>query len=146
MRVNIYAEEMTDKIEIISKTIDGQDFTGLRFWLHLPVTLPSGDQVSGPFIHHLGDDDSSAVTFWGKQGLHALLRKALKALDEHYCGGWEEMMRDALQYLVTQHEEFTACYTPPPELENVFAEIGEVAQRAAAVLRKLDAAEEGEDA
>jgi hypothetical protein len=30
MRVNVYAEEMTDRIEIISKEIDGHKFTGLR--------------------------------------------------------------------------------------------------------------------
>jgi hypothetical protein len=42
MRVNIYAEEMTDRIEIIHKTIDGQDFTGLRFYLELPVTVNGG--------------------------------------------------------------------------------------------------------
>jgi len=36
MRVNIYAEEMTDRIEIIGKEIDGHRFTGLRFYLELP--------------------------------------------------------------------------------------------------------------
>ncbi|HXQ34811.1 MAG TPA: hypothetical protein VN843_12430, partial [Anaerolineales bacterium] len=38
----------------------------------------------GPFIHRPGDDDSSAVTFWGKQDLRNLLRKALDLLDRHY--------------------------------------------------------------
>ena len=33
MRVNVYAEELTDRIEIVSKEIDGQTFTGLRFYL-----------------------------------------------------------------------------------------------------------------
>ena len=84
MRVNIYAEETTQRVEIISKTIDGQVFTGLRFYLELPVTQPDGEQVSGPFIHHPGDDDSSAVTFWGKKDLRALLYKAQDALDAHY--------------------------------------------------------------
>jgi hypothetical protein len=104
MRVNVYAEEMTDRIEIIGKEIDGHTFTGLRFYLELPVTvggrhphthrqeggevfppisgIPS--QVSGPFIHRPGDDDSSAVTFWGKRDLREVLRKALAMLDEHY--------------------------------------------------------------
>lgn len=95
MRVNIYAEEMTDRLEIISKTIEGQDFTGLRFYLELPVTLPPGChspsgaelyQARGPFNHHPGDDDSAAVTFWGKRDLREVLRKALAMLDAHYEG------------------------------------------------------------
>lgn len=74
MRVNVYAEEMTDRVEIISKEIDGHRFTGLRFYLELPCTIPDGTQdsgqrnVSGPFIHRPGDDDSAAVTFWGCPG------------------------------------------------------------------------------
>jgi len=94
MRVNIYAEEMTDRIEIIGKEIDGHRFTGLRFYLELPVTtnaravaeknaLPVNEQ--GPFIHRPGDDDSAAVTFWGKRDLRDMLRKALAELDAHYA-------------------------------------------------------------
>lgn len=113
MRVNVYAEEMTDRIEIISKVIEGQTFTGLRFYLELPVTMrgppdpqtarltASNDsvrmgeqmrgsfghisQVAGPFIHHPGDDDSAAVTFWGKRDLREMLRLAMLALDSHYA-------------------------------------------------------------
>lgn len=84
MRVNIYAEEMTDRIEIIAKEIEGDSFTGLRFYLYLPTTLPDGTQAQGPFIHRPGDDDSSAVTFWGKRDLRKVLRQALAMLDEHY--------------------------------------------------------------
>jgi hypothetical protein len=85
MRVNIYAEEMTDRISIISKEIEGQTFTGLRFYLELPVTMPSGGHTRGPFLHHPGDDDySAAVTFWGKRDLREVLRKALALLDKHY--------------------------------------------------------------
>lgn len=92
MRVNIYAEEMTDRLEIITKEIDGHKFTALRFYLELPCTVPDYEQrnssatvnVSGPFIHRPGDDDSAAVTFWGKQDLRVLLQKALTMLDEHY--------------------------------------------------------------
>jgi hypothetical protein len=91
MRVNVYAEEMTDRIEIISKEIDGRNFTGLRFYLYLPVTkfdvhtqkIPE-QQVRGPFVHRIGDDDSAAVTFWGKRDLRRMLRKAIEMLDEHY--------------------------------------------------------------
>lgn len=84
MRVNIYAEEMTDRVEIISKEIDGQAFTGLRIYLELPATV-GGQQYQGPFMHRPGDDDSSAVTFWGKRDLREVLRKALVLLDEHYA-------------------------------------------------------------
>ena len=101
MRVNIYAEEMTDRIEIIGKEIDGHTFTGLRFYLELPVSLVDyGEghtryatkedrhgvvQYKGAFIHRPGDDDSAAVTFWGKRDLREVLRQALALLDEHYA-------------------------------------------------------------
>ena len=93
MRVNVYAEEMTDRVEIISKEIDGTRFTGVRFYLYLPATVPMVDgagkpktmQAQGPFIHREGDDDSAAVTFWGKKDLRSVLIKALKMLDEHYA-------------------------------------------------------------
>lgn len=84
MRVNVYAEEMTERIEIISKDIKGQRFTGLRLYLELPATV-NGQQYQGPFMHHPGDDDSSAVTFWGKRDLRKVLRMALAKLDEHYA-------------------------------------------------------------
>jgi hypothetical protein len=85
VRVNIYAEEMTDRLEIFAKTVEGREFTALRFYLELPVTIgKNGEHVSGPFMHRPGDDDSSAITFWGKQDLRTLLRKALTMLDEHY--------------------------------------------------------------
>lgn len=84
MRVNVYAEEMTDRIEIIGKEIDGHRFTGLRFYLELPATGPDGTQHQGPFVHRPGDDDSSAVTFWGKRDLRAVLLRALRMLDDHY--------------------------------------------------------------
>jgi hypothetical protein len=106
MRVNVYAEEMTQRVEIISKVVEGAAFTGLRFYLELPVTVGgSGSQhrsiegplvfppvtgeiaqIAGPFVHRPGDDDSSAVTFWGKRDLRLLLRRALAMLDEHYEG------------------------------------------------------------
>ena len=104
MRVNIYAEEMTDKIEIIGKKIDGHTFTGVRFYLELPASFihtgthagakrpanaadtEQATQYQAPFIHRPGDDDSSAVTFWGKRDLREVLRKALTMLDAHYEG------------------------------------------------------------
>lgn len=86
MRVNIYAEEMTDRVELICKvTPDGEFVVGVRFWLELPATVGSA-QVRGPFIHREGDDDTSAVTFWGKRELRRCLIKALRLLDEAPIG------------------------------------------------------------
>jgi hypothetical protein len=97
MRVNVYAEEMTERVEIIAKEIDGQKFTGLRLYLELPATETlhtvgnhehveetTTRQVRGPFMHRPGDDDSAAVTFWGKRDLRGVLRLMLTKLDEHY--------------------------------------------------------------
>lgn len=86
MRVNVYAEEMTDKVELIEKTTKDGTFVGVRFWLELPVTARVGDairQTAGPFMHHDGDNDSAAVTFWGKAQLKVALRKALELLEAH---------------------------------------------------------------
>lgn len=88
MRVNVYAEEMTDRVEIISKEIEGQKFTGLRLYLELPVT-ENGKQISGPFMHHPGDDDSAAITFWGKKDLRQVLNIMMGALDKHYGEPYE---------------------------------------------------------
>lgn len=97
MRVNIYAEEMPDepRLEIIDKIVEGHKFTALRIYLELPVTkriveqthagpVLKDVQVQGPFIHRPGDDDSAAITFWGKRDLRVMLRRALELLDEHY--------------------------------------------------------------
>ena len=85
MRVNVYAEELTSRVEIIGKEIDGHTYTGVRFYLELPSTDPiTGKQHSGPFLHRPGDDDSSAVTFWGKRDMQLVLAKALDLLGEHY--------------------------------------------------------------
>lgn len=104
MRVNVYAEEMTDKVELIEKTTKDGTFVGVRFWLELPVTIGGGAEpvqsgpgaghvfppipgkpahLAGPFMHHPGDDDSAAVTFWGKAQLKVALRKALELLENH---------------------------------------------------------------
>jgi hypothetical protein len=90
VRVNIYAEEMTDKVELITKTTKDGEFVGVRFWLELPATVPvagstTGEEqhVRGPFMHHPDDNDSAAVTFWGKAQLKVALRKALELLEAH---------------------------------------------------------------
>lgn len=103
MRVNIYAEEMTDRIEIIEKVIDGNKFEALRFYLYLPttyyigadgkpypadkggMTLGPDGEIKGPFIHRAGDDDSSAVTFWSRGKLREMLQQAIDLLDKHHA-------------------------------------------------------------
>jgi hypothetical protein len=103
MRVNVYAEEMTDRVEITTKRIGDHTFTGLRLYLELPASyhnnfedggprvVPAKTtdkeqalQMQAPFMHHPGDDDSSAVTFWGKRDLRSVLRTMLDKLDRHY--------------------------------------------------------------
>jgi hypothetical protein len=84
MRVNVYAEELTDRVEIIEKeTADGV-FTGVRFYLELPVTVGE-KQVRGPFMHRPGDDDSSAVTFWSRRDLRGLLARTIELIDAHHA-------------------------------------------------------------
>jgi len=59
MRVNIYAEEITDRLELVEAIAEntGAKFYGIRFY------LKSSDEMIPP--KH-SDDDSSAVTFWIK--------------------------------------------------------------------------------
>ena len=82
MRVNVYEEEITDRVEITKK--QNETRTGLRFYLYLPVTK-DGKQIAGRFLHGEDDDDSSAVTFWfrEKRDLRKVLEKALAKLDDH---------------------------------------------------------------
>lgn len=85
MRVNVYAEEISQDIEIVKKTTADGTFMGLRMYLYLPVTLDKdGHSARGKFMHHPGDDDSAAITFWGKQDLLKLLERAVAMLDTYY--------------------------------------------------------------
>jgi len=84
MRINIYAEELSDDIEVITKITPDGEFTGLRMYMYLPVTLPNGEQVRGKFMHSHADDDSAAVTFWSRRDLRGILIKALHALDKDH--------------------------------------------------------------
>lgn len=90
MRINVYAEEMTNRAEIVEKVIGGVTFTGIRFYLELPVTTRYGIQHKGPFIHRSRDaepphDDSSAITFWGTKDLRVTLEKAIDILNTYYA-------------------------------------------------------------
>jgi hypothetical protein len=84
---------MTNRVEIVSKKIGDQTFTGLRIYLELPVTIVENGvvgQAKGPFIHNVGDDDSSAITFWGKSDLWELVETMKDKLDEYYSAKGEK--------------------------------------------------------
>lgn len=75
MRINVYTEELTEDVCVVSKEGIGDDgnlriFHGLRFYLHSPDSLHSSPT----------DDDRSAVTFWGLRKVQPLLEKALDML------------------------------------------------------------------
>jgi hypothetical protein len=75
MRVNVYNEELTDRVKFMTrKAGTGVEFYGISFYLASPVELHSSPT----------DDDSSAVTFWGDnpERLHRLLSTALKELEK----------------------------------------------------------------
>ena len=98
MRVNIYAEEMTvpypdhrqgDRRQAVHRPalLSSElpvNLTAAQHGIDTPVDANT-HFARGPFLHHTGDDDSAAVTFWGKSDLRAMLRKALAMLDEHYA-------------------------------------------------------------
>lgn len=56
MRVNIYGEELTSKVEVIRKAVDQRLFCAVRFYLE------SSDKLH----HSEGDNDQSGVTFWAR--------------------------------------------------------------------------------
>ena len=75
MRVNVYAEELTDEVQVVEKTTeDDQVFIGVR------ILLKSSD-----YLHHTPqDDDRSAVTIWGsREKLKKVLAKLLLTLEEY---------------------------------------------------------------
>lgn len=91
MRINVYGEELTDRLELVTKTVQEHDtdkpftFYGVRFWLKFPNQpwwvhrkMESGED----------DDDSSAVTFWtdNPERLAQLLYDAGDALTPHLTG------------------------------------------------------------
>lgn len=81
MRINIYSQELTKEVELVSKVADDTDieYYGVRFYLASPDIL-----------HHTpGDDDRSAITFWipnaksfSKQDLENLFEEAAFVVGE----------------------------------------------------------------
>lgn len=129
MRVNIYAEEMTDRVEIIAKEIDGHRYTGLRLYLELPVA-------------HNGVDDGACKqcygeTVSGEQGtalLHAAAdecmspdqRNLFDSLGAHDADVYERLFRCVAKRIDASAP--TLCGGD-----------GEVAVRAKTVHRRIDA-------
>jgi hypothetical protein len=76
-------------------------------------------QTRGPFLHGPDDDDSSAVTFWGKQDLRRVLRVMHDKLDEHYGerkdpkNMWEEQARAWSRVFDTLHAHNPTFATGP---------------------------------
>jgi len=65
MRVHVYNEEVTDRVQLTAKVANNVTFNGVQFF------------VDKPYQHTAGDDDSSAVTFWFSDKYRRdLLRKA----------------------------------------------------------------------
>lgn len=81
MRVNVYGEELTDRVEIVQK-VDKKTyakFIGVRFYLE------SSSKLLPP--QH-PDDDSSAVTLWIKSG------------KKGFCDGDETLLVELLEKAV----------------------------------------------
>jgi hypothetical protein len=79
MRVNVYAEEITERIELVQKPVGdtGEVFYGVRFYLDSPPSLHRKNQ---------GDDDAPSVTFWSdrpdRYRVRSILSKALGLLSQ----------------------------------------------------------------
>lgn len=70
MRINIYAEELTDEVEEVTKVVGDRTFYGIRVYLK-----------SAPELHDTDDDDDrSAITFWGAN-LPVMTRLIVKMMD-----------------------------------------------------------------
>jgi hypothetical protein len=54
-RLNCYAEEITGRVELVSKRTQSGDFVGIRIFLKSPEDLTAPNAL---------DDSDSAVTFW----------------------------------------------------------------------------------
>lgn len=76
MKINVYNEELTERIESREKIAQntGAKFYGLHFYLASPEQLHHGTE----------DDDSSAVILWSDshQKLLALLEKAIQVVKD----------------------------------------------------------------
>jgi hypothetical protein len=82
MRVNVYGEELTDRVELVEKSVDegGEVYTfyGVRFWLK----FPNQEWWIHRKVDGIEDDDSSAITIWAtsKEKLAEMFTTALASL------------------------------------------------------------------
>lgn len=84
MRINIYHQEYTDRVELVSTVADtGSKFVGVRMYLQSPDCLK-------PPMHQ--DDDSSAITFWVPSN-----NKGYKTGDEQVLAKLFRKMSDFLE-------------------------------------------------
>lgn len=84
MRVNVYGEELTTRIELVTKQVEepGDNaitFYGVRFWLK----FPNQDWWIHRKVDGQPDDDSTAITFWAtsRDGLAGIFATALVAAE-----------------------------------------------------------------
>jgi hypothetical protein len=74
MRINVYSQELTDEVIVITK----KDFKGIQLVLH-----------SSEHLHHTPDDDDrSAVTFWLPKSpkRREIMAKAFEKIASHFRG------------------------------------------------------------
>lgn len=87
MRVNVYGEELTDRVTLVEKTVDegGKIYTfyGIRFWLK----FPNQDWWLHRKVDGHIDDDSTAITIWhrDKEALERMFQRALSVLAGTYA-------------------------------------------------------------
>lgn len=88
MRINVYAEELTDEVELVTKNVTDEKF-GTRTFYGVRVFLKSPPELHTDPV----DDDRSAITFWvpwtKKLGtdpntLYAVLANMRAALDKEF--------------------------------------------------------------
>ncbi len=74
MRINVYNEELTDEVQIVTvEPAPGRKYIGGRFMLKSPKNL-----------HHTDtDDDRSAVTFWlgTPEAARVFLQRAIAVME-----------------------------------------------------------------
>jgi hypothetical protein len=94
VRINIYEEELTDEVRVVSTVAENTGITyyGTRFYLK-----------SAPELHDtVDDDDRSAVTFWfGRRELceafaNRCARLLRDPLDDLYPGSTKETRKETL--------------------------------------------------
>jgi hypothetical protein len=89
MRVNVYGEELTDRIELVEKqvieagTSGVYTFYGLRLWLK----FPNQDWWLHRKVNNDIDDDSTAITIWApsKEKLALMLKRMESVLEGNYA-------------------------------------------------------------